>query len=642
MARNVCLAQVNNKFGENKVFLPYSVGLLQAHAQAQPDLRGEYNFARSIFMREDPSTTARSMNNPDVVGISCYIWNWEWSRALAKEVKRQHPNSLVVMGGPQVPNRSDDFFHGNRNSLVNIVSQQTPNRSDDSSHRAHGHPFVDILVHGEGEVIFSEILRERLKVSPDYTKISGLTVRKDGSSVKTLSRPRLTPEEFLMLPSPYLDGVFDGLLRDFPDLEFHVTSETHRGCPFSCTFCDWGSAVLTKMRRFSDERIRAEYKWTALHKIPLIYNADANFGIFDRDEELTDFLISLKRTFGFPQQLRANWAKNSHKRMYDMAKKLTDADMGIGVTLSLQSLDKKVLENIKRKNIKFDDFTGLVRKYEEAKIPTYTELILALPGETYQTFTRGLETLFEGGQHEGVNIYLCTLLPNSEMSNPEYIKRYGIKSIRSPILQNHATPGEDPIREFSDMVVATDSMPPEDFRRAIIYSWVTQTFHSIGLTRDIANYLKQRGVSYQSFYEGLISENPDTLVGQQIAAANKCLDRALRGGDWGKINPKYGQVTWPFEEISFLDIATGDLKLFYGQVEKMIGRKFSSIPNEVIKRQMARVRTPEEFRGDVIEYARQVVWFGRKFGSALRNLGGNNQIRTNPYSDIDSGMPSAN
>ena len=293
--------------------------------------------------------------------------------------------------------------------------------------------------------------------------------------------------------------------------------------------------------------------------------------------------------------------------------------MGIGVTLSLQSLDEQVLENIKRKNIKFDNRSELLAKYEGAGIPTYTELILALPGETYGTFAKGLETLFSSGQHNGINIYLCTLLENAGMNDPEYMKEFGLRSIRSPILQNHATPGEDPITEYADTVIATSSMPSEDFRRTFLFSWATQASHILGLTQDIAVYLKNQGISYQSFYEGLLSSGPETVFGQQVVRTNRSLDRALSGGDWGEVDQKYGNLVWPLEEKIFLDIVTGDLNLFYKQVEEMINRRFISIPNDVIQRQKRRLITPDDFGGNVPEYAKKIAWFGRKFGS-LKNL----------------------
>ena len=148
MARNVQLAQINNTYAGN-AWLPYSAGIVQANAQAQFDLRETYRFASPIFLREDPEKVAASLDNPDVLGLSSYIWNWEWNKALAREVRARHPNTLIVMGGPQIPNWSDGFFQS--------------------------HPYADILVHGEGEVTFVNILRERLKESPDYSQVRGIT-----------------------------------------------------------------------------------------------------------------------------------------------------------------------------------------------------------------------------------------------------------------------------------------------------------------------------------------------------------------------------------------------------------------------------------------------------------------------------------
>jgi putative methyltransferase len=595
MVRNVQLAQVNHTYAGN-AWLPYSAGIVQANAMAQPDLREDYQFARPIFLRDDPARTAEFIDSPDVVGISSYIWNWEWSKVLAQEIRKQYPSSLIVMGGPQIPNWSDGFFQG--------------------------HPYVDILVHGEGECIFSDILRERRKENPDYSQVRGITFNKDGKSVRTIPRPRLTEQEISELRSPYLDGIFEELMKAHPELGFNVTSETHRGCPYSCEFCDWGSAVFQQIHKFSDERVKAEYDWIAQHKIEFVYNADANFILFPRDEKLTDYLIELNQKTGYPKQLRANWAKNTHGRIFNTAMKLNQANMDMGVTLSLQSLDEKVLEVIKRKNIRFDNFTDLVKKYDEVNIPTYTEIIIPLPGETYESFTRGLETLLEGGQHTGLNVYQLMLLPNSGMSHPEYMKRYGIKAIDSPILQNHSTPGTDPIKERTKYAVSTDSMPLEDVIMASLYGWAIQGMHSLGLTQDIAIHMKSRGIPYYKFYENFLASNKGTLIGDEVESTRIHLEDFLsgRGGELGGINHNFGNIVWPLEELSFLNIITGDLDKFYSEVREMVRNRFNyTLPEEVIQKQRARLVTPEEFGGDIKEYSKRIVWFGRKRGDTLRS-----------------------
>ncbi|MFH1311214.1 MAG: radical SAM protein [Nanoarchaeota archaeon] len=594
MVRKVQLAQVNHIYGGN-AWLPYSAGIVQANAMVQPDLKEDYKFVSPIFLRGDPSKIVAAMDNPNVVGISSYVWNWEWNKALAQEIRRQNPGSLIVMGGPQVPNWSDGFFQG--------------------------HPYIDILVHGEGEITFTDILRERRKENPDYSQVRGITFNRNGVSVKTKAQERADKQKLKRIPSPYLYGIFDELMSAHQELGFNVTSETHRGCPYSCDFCDWGSTIYHHIEQFSDKRVKAEYDWIANHKIEFVYNADANFMLFPRDEVLIDYLIWLNQKTGYPKQLRANWAKNVHERIFSTAQKLNRAKMDMGITMALQSLHEKTLKAVHRTNIKHPHEN--YKRYKNAGIPTYTEIILPLPEETYETFVGGLEKLLEGGQHMGINIYQCMILPNSEMSHLSYIKRYGIQLIDSPILQNHSTSGTDLIQEKTLYAIATDAMPVEDFKKAYLFGWAIQGFHSLGLTQDIAIHLNSQGVSYRSFYEGLISENPETIVGIEVAETKRSLDKIISDsnrGQWGKINSKYGDISWPFEELSFLNIMTGDKERFYNEVSEMVKRKFGiSIPQEVITGQMSRLRTPDEFKGDIKEYAKRVVWFGRKSGYSIKD-----------------------
>lgn len=96
----------------------------------------------------------------------------------------------------------------------------------------------------------------------------------------------------------------------------------------------------------------------------------------------------------------------------------------------------------------------------------------------------------------------------------------------------------------------------------------------------------------------------------------------------------------PLEEITFLNIATGNRELFYRQVEEMVNRHLISIPHEVIERQMLRLRTPEDFGGNIPEYAKRVAWFGRKFGYALKDANGGSSDSSSPlkelYTELDS------
>lgn len=159
--QNIYLAQINNTYGKN-AFLPYSVGLLQAYAQKDPIINENYNFKRFIYLRQDIQETINSLDNPQVLGVSCYIWNSEYSLALAKAVKITFPDCLIVLGGPHVPVKSENFF------------------------KEYG--FADLIVHYEGELAFHEILLEKLKETPDYKNINGLSVNIDQETFKTPTR----------------------------------------------------------------------------------------------------------------------------------------------------------------------------------------------------------------------------------------------------------------------------------------------------------------------------------------------------------------------------------------------------------------------------------------------------------------------
>lgn len=204
--KRVWLAQVNHQYGRN-CFLPYSVGRLQAYAQTFPEIREAYEFEGLLYVREDPVRVVRAMEGPDIVGISCYIWNWEWSQRLAQSVKAAFPRCLVVLGGPQVTPTTPDFFEG--------------------------HPYVDIVVHYEGEQPFADVLRESLNPSPDFFKIPGLNVRGGGLTLK-----RELESDLAKFVSPYLSDVFGGLMGH--PYDFQAVQETNRSCPYSCSFLRLG------------------------------------------------------------------------------------------------------------------------------------------------------------------------------------------------------------------------------------------------------------------------------------------------------------------------------------------------------------------------------------------------------------------
>ena len=252
------LVQLNNRYG-SQVYLPYSVGMLKSFALKDEKILQNFKFKEFIFLREKIADMVAKIGNVDIFGISCYVWNWSLSLKLAEEVRKSNPNCLIVFGGPQVPNNVSEFF-------------------DDYS-------FIDLVVHGEGEITFQEILNRYCDGGIKALKeINGTTFhdRSIGKAYQSQSRPRIT--DLNIIPSPYLEGVFEDLL-DSDEYSWMVTWETNRGCPFKCSFCDWGSAIASKVRKFDEHRLLSEIDYFTKKKVDLVFGADANFGIFKRDKE---------------------------------------------------------------------------------------------------------------------------------------------------------------------------------------------------------------------------------------------------------------------------------------------------------------------------------------------------------------------
>jgi radical SAM superfamily enzyme YgiQ (UPF0313 family) len=623
----VALSQVNFTYGNN-AYLPYSVGLLQASCQKDLEIRQRCEFLPINYLRENLETAARRLSSAQLLGVSTYIWNWEYSKRLIERVKELNANIFIVAGGPQIPHTEEDLF------------QKLPN--------------IDVVVIGEGEKAFVEILRQRLGLdSKALDEIEGLVINENGNRKVTLPRKRL--DNVSEIPSPYLTGVFEHIISE-SDLNFQVSQETHRGCPYSCTFCDWGSATMQKVKRFDRERIVAEYEWMALKKIEVLYNCDANYGLFPEDEDLTNELVATKKRHGFPKKFRAAYAKNSNDRVFNIAKNLNDAEMSKGVTLSLQSLDELTLDNIKRRNMKINDFSSLISLYTNNRIPTYTELIVGLPGETLKSFKQGVNTLFEAGQHDGLNIYPAMVLPNAQLNESDYKRTHGVSFVETPLLLSHGTREAQEVIEKYDIVISTNSMPREDWVKAIVFSWCIQAMHCMNLTQQIAIYLyRKNGLSYVDFYDELLGYSqrlPDLQVNLELITG--IANSVSQGfGSFDIEDDRFGQIVWPVEEILFLKLSQSG---FIASLQPLLVEKFELTIEEaedLIKFQQFSLRSLEnqlndvknfdftwgdlqsglipvkkdvKYRnltdnnyGDVPTYSREVVWYGRK-GSTMKNI----------------------
>lgn len=532
--KNVYFIQVGFAF-DKSVYLPYATGTIVAYCKSLPDIAEEYDFKEIVFRRDDIDRIVSGMESPYIAAFSTYVWNVEFNKALAKAVKEKYPECIVVFGGHSVSDRME-FLEKD---------------------------YIDILTLGEGEEVTAGLLRA-LKYGEDLSQCSGIAFR-DADGRKILTAPHC-PETLENYPSPYLTGVFDSIIEKNPDLMFDTIIETNRGCPYSCAYCDWSNHK--KLRLFPLEKVKGEIKWLSEHKIEYCFCADSNFGMFERDEEIAEYIVELNKKTGFPKVFRPCYEKNSAERVFRISKTLNSRGLDKGATMAYQTLCDDALKNINRKNLTMEHFSGLMANYTQANIPTYSELILGLPGETAESFCQGLCKLLRAGQHNSISVYYCELLPNAPMCKPEYMEKYKIEPMKVQFNHIHSACGKkDTVPEYSYLVRSTSTLPRDGWVYANLFSICLQCFHSLGLLRYFAIYAYHAaGLDYYDFYTRLLDFclEDEGLIGELFREIKKKLDGSLEG-EWNHSNPVFGNVTWFFEEGLYLEILYN-----FDKLEKLI------------------------------------------------------------------------
>lgn len=487
-------------------FLPYIYGLLKATAETESEIIQNYRFQEPIFIMDSPDKIAREIKNPQVVGFSCYVWNFRRHMKIAKLIKKNSPETLIVAGGPHIPNRVEDFFYH--------------------------HPYIDILVHGEGELIFRELLKENLNSRPDWSAIAGISYQT--SDGQTISTPR-PASRWTEMPSAYSSGYLTSSIEFClsKNLPFYALWETNRGCPHSCSFCDWGSNTMSKIRQFSDEQIHKDIEYFGKNKVSNLFICDANFGIFQRDLEICHKIVGTNLNYGYPKQVRVNYAKNSNDRVFEISQLFADNNMQMGTTLSMQSMSMNVLEAIDRKNITVKNYETLNERYSSEGIHTYTELILGLPLETKDSFINGLDELLSSGSHNDLRVFDFMILPNAPINEVSLRERYGLRLTSKPLYFEKTPLPEDEV-ERADFVFETDSLSREEWVECAVFSQIIQILHNGCYTRYLSIHLYQKyQIRYREFYERIITFarcQPETVLGKIVNRLTELYDDYTQKG----------------------------------------------------------------------------------------------------------------
>lgn len=396
-----------------------ALGLLTAFAREVNGGRlNEYFEIRRPETAEAFLDDLASRRGPAILLCSDYVWSLDQNLEAARVGLGINPDLIVIHGGPSSPKYEDD-------------SAEFLEMHGDVAH---------VLVRGEGEVVLSEVLAVLSRSLPegvDYSalaKVDGITFRSlGGEVVRTPDQERNADLD--ALPSPYLTGEFDEVAAEGWNQILAI--ETNRGCPYGCTFCDWGSSTLSRIRKFDIERVAAEIEWAASRGVEAINFTDANFGIMSRDVEITRRLADIKRRTGFPKVVVFFPAKNTTRHLIAIMDLVLDAGIASASSLALQTTDPATLANLNRSNIPTEHFIAIAADYRRRGHPLIGDLLLGMPGQTTETYRRDLQFMLD---HEIMTrTWPLQLLPNAPMNDPSYRKEYSIVSDHENLITSTST-----------------------------------------------------------------------------------------------------------------------------------------------------------------------------------------------------------
>ncbi len=560
---SVGLVQINSSFS-GQIYLPYSVALLQTYVQKRANNPDRYSFLLPVYKRIPVGDAVAQLREAQIVGFSTYVWNGRLSLEIARQLKAERPDVTIVFGGPHVPDQPEAFLRAN--------------------------PFIDLVVHNEGEQTFLALLEDY--PARNWQDRQGVSfIAPDGRFVRKSNGPRF--RDLDEVPSPFLEGTFEPLMAANPDDTWIGLWETNRGCPFQCTFCDWGSATAAKVTKFSEDRLFREVDWFADKKIEYIFTCDANFGILKRDVDLAKYVARSKRETGYPRALSVQNTKNATERAYETQKILSDGGLNKGVALSLQSVDPMTLKAIKRDNISLETYVELQRRFTLDRVITYSDLILGLPGETYESFANGVSQIIETGQHNRIQFNNLSILPNAEMADPDYRARYGMVTVPSIIINIHGERVEfvGDVPEIQDLVVETAAMPRADWRRTRAFSWIAALLHFDKLFQiPLIAAHEVSGVSYRELFEAFLDVDQAAfpLLGEIRDFFLKEAQSIQEGGPEYVFSKEYLNIYWPADEYVFIKLtAERRFDRFYNEagdlLKSVLGRHRGELPAGVIE-----------------------------------------------------------
>lgn len=372
----VVLVAINAKFVHSNLAL-YSL------YQSAKDYRKHLEIAEYTINHEmDSIVRDLYQKNADVICFSCYIWNIEYVRDAAREIKKVRPDVHIWFGGPEVSYDGPGIFDAN--------------------------PYLDGIMIGEGERTFTELMAYYCNASNTaLDDIAGIMFRKNNKVIQT---PCRFLEDLDDLPFVYAD------MEQFEHKIIYY--ESSRGCPFQCSYCM--SSIDKTVRFRSLTQVFSHLQFFLDHQVAQVKFIDRTFNIRkDRTVAILQYLSE-----------HDNGVTNFH---FEIASDLISEEEielfaklrpgYVQLEIGVQSTNVPTIREIRR-NMDFCKVAGIVRQLKEPNnIHIHLDLIAGLPEEDIHSFIQSFNDVYRLKPHE-LQLGFLKVLKGSYMH--EKAGEYGI------------------------------------------------------------------------------------------------------------------------------------------------------------------------------------------------------------------------
>ncbi|MCI8638824.1 MAG: B12-binding domain-containing radical SAM protein [Coprococcus sp.] len=411
----ILLTAVNAKYIHSNLAI-YS---LKAYAEKYADGADIFVMEFTINQQTDEILRGIYREKPDMLCLSCYIWNWDHIVRIVREVKKVLPDVILWLGGPEV--------------------------SYDGAAVLKSLPEADGVMKGEGEQTFAELAAYyQGKQGKRLSDIPGIVYRAEracGADKEIRENDWREVIDLSSVPFVYQDME--------PFRHKIIYYESSRGCPFSCSYC---LSSIDKCLRFRDlDLVKRELQFFLDHNVEQVKFVDRTFNcrhahaiaiwkyILEHDNGLTNFHFEISADLLNEEELEL---------MGRMRPGLIQLEIGV------QSTNPDTIREIHR-TMQFSRLSENVRRiHSYGNIHQHVDLIAGLPYEDYESFGKSFDAVYDLAP-EQLQLGFLKVLKGSEMEKQK--EKYELLHKSFPPYEALSTrwlPYQDMIRlkEIEEMV----------------------------------------------------------------------------------------------------------------------------------------------------------------------------------------------